>query len=156
MIARTFAAMTSLHSTDKRFTIFEHFRPDLRCSVSTRVSFFSNRAVSMLDKSSELGVRCRRCTDGDKNGIDEEADEGLLISDPPLCHGSKWKRTIRISHTHPSKHCSLTRQNTHTHTPDSVTQYYSDRLKLVKNKMEFRKNEYSICEYVNELFGSLR
>lgn len=78
--------MTSLHSTDSRFTVCGTFR---LFAEPKRSIFFSNRAVSMLDKSSKLGVRWRRCTEGDTNGSDDEADDGLLISEPPLCHGSK-------------------------------------------------------------------
>lgn len=49
----------------------------------------------MLRMSSTLGGRWRRATDGDMIN-DGESVERTLISEPPFCHGSKWKRTIRI------------------------------------------------------------
>lgn len=52
----------------------------------------------MFNRSSALGQRCRRKTDSDRAGNDD-TDAVLLRPEPiepPLCHGSKWNRTIRI------------------------------------------------------------
>lgn len=52
----------------------------------------SNRDVSIFERSSKLGQRCRRSTESESIGNDDNDDCGLLWPDaiePPFCHGSK-------------------------------------------------------------------